>query len=143
MLRIPLFFALALAMTGQSCVEPPEDSRDASAQRPSDGGRIALPARDAGASPTDAGPIDAIDDAGAPVDASEPSDPPEPPDPPDPPEPPPGDIIFNGDFETGDLSQWRTIQRCTNDRILVYSAETAPAGAPPPRQGRYAARFRV
>lgn len=55
----------------------------------------------------------------------------------------PSKVIFVGDFETGDLSQWTYVERCKADRILVYSKATAPAGAPPPRQGQYAARFRV
>lgn len=149
MLRISLLFSLMLALAGQSCVEPAEDPPDASVQRPSDGGPDVSFPPDAGTGNVDdAGPIDVID-AGVPVDPSEPdpSEPeppePEPSEPPDPPERPRGRIIFNGDFETGDLSQWRTVQRCRNDRILVYSAENAPPGAPPPRQGRYAARFRV
>lgn len=54
-----------------------------------------------------------------------------------------GRLLFVGDFETGDLSQWPVVQRCSPDRILVYSREDAPPGAPAPRQGRYAARFRV
>lgn len=53
------------------------------------------------------------------------------------------DLIFVGDFETGNLSQWSYIERCQPDRILVYSTANAPAGAPAPRGGRYAVRFRV
>ena len=61
---------------------------------------------------------------------------------------PPGTVIFTGDFETGDLSQWATVQEGCDDagndpRIVVYSAEDAPAGAPMPRQGKYAAKFHV
>lgn len=56
---------------------------------------------------------------------------------------PEGEVTFNGDFETGDLSQWSYIERCGNDRIQVYSTANMPAGAPPPREGKYAARFRV
>ncbi len=55
----------------------------------------------------------------------------------------PGHLIFTGDFETGDLSQWHYVERCQPDRITVYSAANAPAGAPPPRQGDYAALFHV
>jgi hypothetical protein len=55
----------------------------------------------------------------------------------------PGEIIFTGDFETGDLSQWAYVERCATDRILVYNTANMPAGAPPPRQGQYAARFHV
>lgn len=51
--------------------------------------------------------------------------------------------LFVGDFETGNLSQWSYVEQCKTDRILVYDALTMPAGAPVPRQGRYAARFRV
>ncbi len=52
-------------------------------------------------------------------------------------------LIFVGDFETGTLSQWNYIERCQPDRITVYSTANAPPGAPAPRQGQYAARFRV
>ena len=56
----------------------------------------------------------------------------------------PGQVLFNGDFETGDLSQWTgEVTQCQSGRITVYSAATAPAGAPVPRQGTYAARFDV
>ncbi len=54
-----------------------------------------------------------------------------------------GDLIFVGDFETGDLSQWFYVERCQPDRITVYSAANAPAGAPAPREGNYAALFHV
>jgi Polysaccharide lyase len=72
-----------------------------------------------------------------------------------------GTLLFNGDFETGDLSAWLPppvgsctgcfIQGCldivgavdTNGRITVYSKATAAAGAPAPRQGTYAAHFHV
>ncbi len=54
-----------------------------------------------------------------------------------------GVVLFNGDFETGDLSQWACVQECAKGRVTVYSASNAPAGAPMPRQGRYAAEFRV
>ena len=55
----------------------------------------------------------------------------------------PGELIFTGDFETGDLSQWAYVERCAADRIVVYNTANMPAGAPAPRQGQYAARFRV
>ena len=54
-----------------------------------------------------------------------------------------GTLLFNGDFEPGDLSQWPGIERCAKDRITVYSAATAPTGAPPPHQGKYAAHYHV
>ena len=55
-----------------------------------------------------------------------------------------GALLFNGDFETGDLSQWTgEVSQCQPGRITVYSAATAPVGAPAPRQGTYAARFDV
>jgi len=54
-----------------------------------------------------------------------------------------GQLVFVGDFETGSLSQWSYVERCQPDRILVYSTANAPAGAPAPRRGSYAARFRV
>jgi hypothetical protein len=54
-----------------------------------------------------------------------------------------GETVFVGDFETGTLSQWSYIERCQTDRILVYSTANAPAGAPAPRGGQYAVRFRV
>ncbi|MBI5542377.1 MAG: heparin lyase I family protein [Deltaproteobacteria bacterium] len=56
----------------------------------------------------------------------------------------PGRLLFTGDFETGDLvRQWSQIEQCQPGRISVYSAANAPAGAPAPRQGTYAARFHV
>jgi hypothetical protein len=54
-----------------------------------------------------------------------------------------GEIIFTGDFETGNLNQWVYVERCATDRITVYNAANMPAGAPAPRQGQYAARFHV
>jgi hypothetical protein len=48
-----------------------------------------------------------------------------------------------GDFDTGDLSQWPYVERCAPDRIVVYSTSNMPAGAPAPRQGKYAALFHV
>lgn len=42
---------------------------------------------------------------------------------------------WRGDFETGDLSQWETIQRVATDKIRVVRDPT--------RQGNYAARFEV
>ena len=55
----------------------------------------------------------------------------------------PGQVLFLGDFETGDLSQWAYIERCATNRIVVYSAANAPSGAPAPRAGKYAAQFHV
>ena len=52
-------------------------------------------------------------------------------------------LLFVGDFETGDLSQWHYVERCQTDRIVVYSIADAPAGAPAPRGGQYAALFHV
>ncbi len=54
-----------------------------------------------------------------------------------------GQVIFVGDFETGNLSQWPYVERCQTDRIQVYSTANAPAGAPAPRGGKYAALFHV
>jgi uncharacterized membrane protein YgcG len=54
-----------------------------------------------------------------------------------------GSLTFVGDFETGDLSQWAWANQCQTGRITVYSAATAPAGAPAPRQGNYAAKFHL
>jgi hypothetical protein len=62
---------------------------------------------------------------------------------------PPGTLIFQGDFETGDLSQWALQyppggKACSDGgapSMTVYSAADAPGGAPPPRQGTYAVRF--
>ncbi len=57
---------------------------------------------------------------------------------------PPGKLIFNGDFETGDLSQWAYVEQCQPGRITVYSASNLPVSyAPAPRQGKYAAYFHV
>jgi hypothetical protein len=55
----------------------------------------------------------------------------------------PGQVLFLGDFETGDLSQWAYIERCATNRIVVYSTANAPSGAPAPRAGKYAAQFHV
>jgi hypothetical protein len=46
-----------------------------------------------------------------------------------------GSILWRGDFETGDLSQWEVIQRVAADRIAVTRDPRA--------QGSYAARFEV
>ena len=46
----------------------------------------------------------------------------------------PGNVIFNGDFETGSLSQWTAVQRAYPDRVSVVN------GA---RQGQYTARFEI
>jgi len=50
------------------------------------------------------------------------------------PEPPSG-LLFSGDFETGNLSQWEGAQRAAPGRITVVTRPVA--------QGRYAARFEV
>jgi len=53
-------------------------------------------------------------------------------------------VVFNGDFETGNLSQWDLVQACTSTRIEVYDSSKLPASdAPLPREGKYAAIFRV
>lgn len=44
-------------------------------------------------------------------------------------------LLFKGDFETGDLSQWQAVQRAEDDRIEVVSSPTDG--------GKYAARFKV
>ena len=46
-----------------------------------------------------------------------------------------GPLLFLGDFETGNLSQWSTFQSQAPDRIQVVQARV--------RRGRYAARFLV
>jgi len=56
---------------------------------------------------------------------------------------PSGKLLFVGDFETGDLSQWIGVEQCAKGRITVYDASSAPTGAPAPKQGKYAARFHV
>jgi hypothetical protein len=43
-------------------------------------------------------------------------------------------VVWSGDFETGDLSQWPDLQACPGDVAVVSS---------PVRAGRYAARFTV
>lgn len=56
--------------------------------------------------------------------------------PPAPPAAPPQlPALFVGDFETGDFSQWSTVQEVADDRAQVLGA--------PVRQGSYAARFEV
>lgn len=47
----------------------------------------------------------------------------------------PGRVIFRGDFNTGDLSQWEGVQRVAPNRIRVVRSPRA--------EGRYAARFEV
>ncbi|MFI5297589.1 MAG: hypothetical protein ACHREM_05775 [Polyangiales bacterium] len=54
-----------------------------------------------------------------------------------------GTLLFNGDFEPGDLSQWPGVEGCAKDRITVYDSATAPTGAPKPYQGNYAAHYHV
>jgi hypothetical protein len=48
---------------------------------------------------------------------------------------PTGPVLWQGDFETGDVSQWEMIQRVASDRITITQD--------PKRQGNYAARFEV
>ena len=55
----------------------------------------------------------------------------------------PGQVLFVGDFETGNLSQWPYVERCATNRIVVYSTANAPSGAPAPRAGKYAVQFHV
>jgi hypothetical protein len=55
----------------------------------------------------------------------------------------PGQVLFLGDFETGDLSQWPYVERCATNRVVVYSTSNAPSGAPAPRAGKYAVQFHV
>jgi hypothetical protein len=50
-------------------------------------------------------------------------------------------VTFNGDFETGDLSQWALRQSCDDD-ATVYSSESHPTW-PAPTQGEYALRLSV
>ena len=47
----------------------------------------------------------------------------------------PGRQILSGDFETGSLSQWNSVQRVASDRIQVVRS--------PVREGAYAGRFEV
>ncbi len=54
-----------------------------------------------------------------------------------------GKLLFVGDFETGDLSQWNYIERCAADRVTVYSSSNLPSGAPAPREGKYAVHVHV
>jgi hypothetical protein len=49
---------------------------------------------------------------------------------------------FTGNFETGNLLQYRMVQQCTPNRVTVYSASSQPTW-PTPREGTYAARFNV
>jgi hypothetical protein len=67
---------------------------------------------------------------------SPPPPPPAPPPPPQPPPPPPPSptVIFKGDFETGDFSQWSSIP-------TTGGGGTATIGAAPVVQGQYAAKF--
>jgi hypothetical protein len=50
--------------------------------------------------------------------------------------------VFDGGFETGNVSQYSLNQMCKPDRAQVYSAQSQP-GWPAPSQGRYAVRFGV
>jgi len=58
-----------------------------------------------------------------------------PPPPPPPPPPPSGSILWRGDFETGDFSQWGSPQQKVVGRASIVQS--------PVRQGRYAARCEV
>jgi PKD repeat protein len=51
-------------------------------------------------------------------------------------------ILFDGGFETGSLSQWPVTQMCAPDRATVYSASSQPTW-PAPASGSYALRFHV
>lgn len=51
-------------------------------------------------------------------------------------------LAFNGDLETGDLSQWDLVQNCGAGRATVYSATSQPT-FPAPVQGTYALRLRA
>jgi hypothetical protein len=50
--------------------------------------------------------------------------------------------VFDGDLETGNLSQYWLKQMCAPDRATVYSA-SSKAAWPKPVSGKYALRFRV
>jgi hypothetical protein len=50
-------------------------------------------------------------------------------------------VTFNGDFETGDLSQWALRQSCDGD-ATVYSSDSQPSW-PAPVDGTYALRLSV
>jgi hypothetical protein len=50
-------------------------------------------------------------------------------------------VTFNGDFETGDLSQWALQQSCDGD-ATVYSSDSQPSW-PAPVDGAYALRLSV
>jgi hypothetical protein len=51
-------------------------------------------------------------------------------------------MIFNGGFETGNLSQWPLRQFCSSNRATVYSHTSQPTW-PAPASGTYALRLRV
>jgi Polysaccharide lyase len=51
------------------------------------------------------------------------------------------DVTFNGDFETGDLSQWALQQSCDGD-ATVYSSDSQPSW-PAPAEGAHALRLSV
>jgi hypothetical protein len=48
-----------------------------------------------------------------------------------------GSVLFRGDFNTGDLSQWGVVHSQTPDRVTVGTSR------PPPHEGAYHARFEV
>jgi hypothetical protein len=50
--------------------------------------------------------------------------------------------MFDGGFETGNLSQWPLRQMCSSNRATVYSARSRP-NWPAPASGRYALRLEV
>jgi hypothetical protein len=50
--------------------------------------------------------------------------------------------VFEGGFETNNLSQWSLLQACDPSRATVYSATSQPTW-PAPVSGNYALRFRV
>lgn len=49
--------------------------------------------------------------------------------------------IFDGDLETGDLSQFPLVQNCNNARALVY--DSSNPGLPAPAEGTYALRLQA
>jgi chitodextrinase len=59
--------------------------------------------------------------------------------PPPPPPPPPGQVLFNGDFDTGNESQWTLVHEFTSDRFRVVTSD----GAVTPRQGTYMGRYEI
>jgi hypothetical protein len=65
------------------------------------------------------------------------------PPPPPPPPPTPAQVLWAGDYETGDLSQWRYIQDTAHDPNLAGSHTSITVVSSPVRQGSHAARFVV